>query len=73
MYCLLSTVPHRTVSLEVARPKIETTTRFNSQVDSISSREILQLINMVDSLNKEVFVMKDQHNHALDDLRQETN
>lgn len=70
---ICATSVERTVSFEIARPKVVKTMKYSAHVDSISSAEVLLFVNEIDSLRREVKLMESQHENALNDLRQETN
>lgn len=70
---ICATSSDRIISLEISRPNVVKTMRYSSHVDSISSGEVLLLVNQIDSLKRDVKLMETQHENALSDLRQETN
>lgn len=63
----------RTVAIEIAKPKVEVVIKENTSVDSVWNVVDLRLADQIDSLRQEVALLQRQHEHALDDLRQETN
>lgn len=62
-----------TVAFEITAPKVEKNIGNGAQTDSVGTETELRLKNQIDSLRREVIMLQNQHEHALDDLRQETN
>lgn len=70
---ICATSSGRTVAFEITTPKVEKNIGNSTQTDSVGTETELRLKNQIDSLRRDVVMLQDQHEHALDDLRQETN